>query len=69
MLDLKRCVLINHSKTPYECFKLKKNINFIISNDQYSLDNDSIIKFTDLRDEVYSEFVLTSKISGVKVTN
>jgi hypothetical protein len=60
--------LINNLKTPYECFKLKKDLNSIIKNDTYSLDNSSVISFPDIREDVYSEVICAEKKSGIKVS-
>ena len=55
-------------KTPYECMKLNKNLDTIIKNDTYSLDNSSIINFSTLKGDVYSEVICAEKNSGVKVS-
>ncbi len=60
--------MINNLKTPYECFKLKKDLNTIIKNDMYSLDNSSVISFPEIREDVYSEVICAEKKSGIKVS-
>ena len=66
-LNIKRCVLIRNLKTPYECFLLGKNLKKIIKEEQFPLKTDSIIRFKDLRDEVYNDIIQTEKNSGLKV--
>lgn len=66
-LNIRRCKLISHLKSPSECFRLRKNIQNILEEESFPLNSSNIIQFKDISDVVYAEIAYGKKKETVQV--
>ena len=66
-LNNKRCFIINHIKTAFDCFNQKADMVKMIQNEEFPVSNTNIVRFADLVDLVLSEFKDSKKLLGVQV--
>jgi hypothetical protein len=66
-LNEKRCFIISHIKTPYECYSQKVDVKRMISDEEFAFTNTNIIRYADIVDKVLAEFRDFDKLVGVQV--
>jgi twinkle protein len=65
-LNENRCTIINYKLSPYEMLLQKKELSQIITNERYSTKNLPLVKFDNLRNEVFELISDTTKSDGVQ---
>ena len=59
--------MYSYSRSPYESFILGENIDAIVKNEQFDLRSNSIVKFAELKNQVFSEVADIKKFTGIQV--
>lgn len=67
VLNVNRCNIISYSRSPYESFVMKENIPSIIKKEPFSINDSTIIKYSDFQMNVFDEIVNAKKYSGLPV--